>query len=403
MDKNSTKILFLNQMAGPLFRELAEDVAAELGPALLYTGHPHTAYREGTAALAIKPGPEYDRGSNPRRLHSWFRYFVSALSMVLKTNRSALLFIVSNPPFLGLAGYLFKLIRGQRYVVLVYDVYPDILLALRSIRQGFFAGLWRFLNRIVLERADVVIVISNDMAELLGRQYDLKRTVAGRAVVIANWADIETIQPLCKEENPFVREHGLVGKTTVLYSGNMGNSHDIESIIDVARMLRDEPRIHFLLIGEGAKWQLVEQAIISEKLGNITLLPFQPEEMLPWSMTAGDIGIVPYIPGSEGCIVPSKTYYYLAAGVAPLIVSSRETDLTRMVEEYACGFAVRSGDVTAMARVILEQDRDPVRLSEYKSAARATANKFFSRSNTSIYIRTLIRFCLHDMPVDKSL
>ncbi len=385
MNKSNTKILFLNQMAGPLFRELAEDVSGALGASVLYTGHPHTVAREGTDNLSIESAPGYDRKSNLRRLFSWFRYFFAAFSLVLKHERTALLFIVSNPPFLGVLGYLFKRIRKQRYVVLVYDVYPDILIALGSLKDGFVARLWRRLNRLILEHADAVIAISHDMESLLKTHYDLKQTLPGKAVVIPNWADVETIKPLDKEANWFARQHGQLGKTTVLYSGNMGNTHDIEGILEVARLLKEESHIHFLFIGEGAKWSLVENAIKDEGLGNITLLPFQPEEVLPFSMTSGDIGIVPYHPGTEGSIVPSKSYYYMAAGVVPVIVSSQPTDLASMVVENECGIAVDSGDHELMAEKILELDKNEDLLGKYKLAARTTAEKSFSRTNALLF------------------
>jgi len=118
--KKNSKILFLNQMAGPLFRELAEDVSAQLGPSILHTGHPHTVTSPGTETLRITQAPGYDRGSNIRRLFSWILYFLSAWGVILKHHRKSTLFIVSNPPFLGLLGYLFKKLRNQPYVVLVH-------------------------------------------------------------------------------------------------------------------------------------------------------------------------------------------------------------------------------------------------------------------------------------------
>lgn len=376
-------------MAGPLFRELAEDVAKVIGASLLYTGHPHTAHLHGAENLCIKAGPEYDRRSNPKRLFSWLRYFVGAIFVAGRQPARSLLFIVSNPPFLGLAGLFFKLARKQKYAILVYDVYPDVLLAMGTLGDGLIARAWKFFNRLVLERADLVFAIGRDMAALLERSCDLRRTAAGKAVVIPNWADVDAIKPLEKQDNWFAREHRQVGKTTVLYSGNMGNTHDIEGILAVARKLRDYPRVHFLLIGEGAKWSLVERAIRDEGLTNLTLLPFQPEELLPYSMTAGDIGIVAYQPGTEGCIVPSKTYYYMAAGLVPLIVCSRENDLAEMAVEHRCGMVVKNGDVDGMAQAILKLDKDAALLAGYKQAARETAVSFFSRRNTALFVKAI--------------
>ncbi|HBG05054.1 MAG: hypothetical protein A2075_16580 [Geobacteraceae bacterium GWC2_58_44] len=390
------KILFLNQMAGPLFRELAEDVAQVWPPSILHTGHPHTRLQPGSEGLVIEPAPVYDRQSTARRLWSWMRYFGSALRVTARQPRSALLFIVSNPPFLGLLGLFFKLVRGQRYAVLVYDVYPDLLVGLGALRTGFISRVWTLLNRLVLEHASLVFTIGDDMARLLERTYDLKRTEAGHAIIVPNWADVETVRPRTKTDNPFAMEHGQLGKVTVLYSGNMGNSHDIESILAVARELKEHETIRFLMIGEGAKWSLVEKTVTDEGLHNITLLPFQPEDVVPFSMTAGDIGIVAYQPGTEECMVPSKTCYYMAAGLVPLVVSGTETDLSRKLVGEGCGIWMRTGDTESIKLEILSLAADLDLLGRYKATARSCAERFFSRRNTEQFVDALRKYCRMD-------
>jgi glycosyltransferase involved in cell wall biosynthesis len=386
------KILLLNQTVGPLFRELAEDLARVWFPSLLYTGHPQPRGFTGNDTLVIKAGPKYDRRSNLMRFFSWSRYFISAFWVVARHSRRALLFIVSNPPFLGLVGLFFKLARGQKYVVLVYDIYPDLLLGLGTIRQGFISRTWEFLNHIVLENADLVFTIGEDMAGLLCEKYDLGKTKAQRAVVVPNWADVASIKPIAKADNWFARKHGQLGKITVLYSGNMGNSHDIESILEVASELRENNLVHFLFIGGGAKWSLVERMKAGKNLQNITLLPFQPEEIIPFSIPTGDIGVVAYQPGTECCSVPSKAYYYMAAGLVPLVVADRETDLGKMVIDRRCGVVVPNRDMEAMKQAILTLSADIELLQKYKTIARKTAEESFSRDNTARYIEAIRRY-----------
>jgi glycosyltransferase involved in cell wall biosynthesis len=300
-----------------------------------------------------------------------------------------MLFIVSNPPFLGLLGFFFKLIRKQRYAILTYDVYPDILVALGKMSDGLIAQAWRFMNRLILQHADLVFVISDDMAALVDQRYDLRNTAAGKSVVVPNWADIEVIRPIEKKDNWFAKKYQQVDKITVLYSGNMGNAHDIETIIAAARRLQKNEGIHFLLIGEGAKWSLVERAVKDHRLSNVTLLPFQSEDVLPYSMASGDIGIVTYQPGTEGCIVPSKTYYYMAAGLVPLVISSRDNDLSRMVEDQQCGFAIMNGDVDGMVKTVLQFEENRGLLANYKNSARTTAERFYSRRNTGLFVEAI--------------
>lgn len=391
-ENTGNKIVLLNQVAGPLFRELAEDLARVWSPSLLYTGHPHTVISTENGSPVIKVGPEYDRQSNLRRLFSWLYYFFSAVWVTARQPRNALLFIVSNPPFLGLIGFFYKLIRGQKYVVLVYDIYPDLLLGIGIIRRGFISRTWEFLNHIVLENADLVFTIGKDMASLLDEKYDLGKTKAQRAVVVPNWADVASIKPIAKADNWFAIKHGQLGKTTVLYSGNMGNSHDIESILEVASELREYNLVHFLFIGEGAKRSLVERMKAGKNLRNITLLPFQSKEVLPFSIPTGDIGVVSYQPGTESCIVPSKAYYYMAAGLVPLVISDRETDLGKMVIDRRCGVVVPNRDIEAMKQAILTLSADTELLQQYKKIARKTAEEYFSRNNTARYVETIRRY-----------
>ena len=386
------KIILLNQVTGPLFRELSEDFAKDLGATLLVTGRQDTEFSPGNNTLTVITGAGYDRRSNAKRLISWLRYFFKALSVTWKCHSRPLLFIVSNPPFLGLIGFLFKIVRNQKYVVLVYDIYPDVLLRIGTLSNGLIARFWRFINRLILQHADIVFTISRDMADCLEQNYDLDGTAAESVVVIPNWADIETIKPMVKSENWFAVRHQQVDKVTVLYSGNMGNTHDVESILAVARRLRENDGIHFLFIGEGIKSALVRRARNEEGLENITYLPLQAEDVLPYSLTTGDIGIVSYQSGTEGCLVPSKVYTYMAAGLAPLVICGAENDLSRTILENSCGVVVTNGIIDDIVEAVQRLSRDYALLAEMKQRSRLMAVQYFSRNNTRQYIEAIKSF-----------
>lgn len=384
-------ILFLNQMAGPMFRELAEGIAADIGSCLLYTGHPDTLKTKVDPALAICPAPGYNRSNNLTRLFSWVKYFILASWLVFRHNRHSTLFIVSNPPFLGLLGLLNKWLRGQQYVVLVYDVYPDLLLRLGRLREGVIAGVWRTVNRLVYENANTVFTIGEDMADRLRDSFDESRTISGRIQVIPCWADVDTIKPLPKHENEFAREHHLQDKTVVLYSGNLGQSHDIESLLTAAEALRDETGIHFLVIGDGSRRSLVEERMQNGQLPNLTLLPFQPEEKLPLSLTSGDIGYVAYQAGAESCMLPSKTYYYLAAGLAIFLLDNDDNDLATMIETSEVGLRFSAGKGDQLVDALLELHRNPSMLERMKANSRGLAKRKFSKANIALFCETLSR------------
>jgi hypothetical protein len=161
MLKKKSKIVFLNQMAGPLFRELAEDVAECFGPAVMYTGHPDTISVGGKKGLTIEPAPEYNRTNLFTRVFSWFHYFFNALVKIFFYPSEALLIIVSNPPFLGLLGVFFNKLRRQKYVILVYDIYPDLLIKMGRIKKGVISRCWDYLNRMIYKDSTLLISIGH--------------------------------------------------------------------------------------------------------------------------------------------------------------------------------------------------------------------------------------------------
>jgi len=389
MKEGGNRIIFLNQMAGPLFRELAEDLAKVWPQSILLTGHPDTIRYIGASNIHIESAPGYDRTNYFSRFMSWVKYFFKSLLFVWNQPKGSRLFIVSNPPFLGLVGLFFKFIRRQQYMILVYDIYPDLLIALNRLKKGLFSKCWDFINRIVYENASLVITIGDDMHERLEKKFDVMKTDCKKILCVPAWADIDNIKPLEKKQNWFAMKYDLLDKTTVLYSGNMGHSHDIETILEIAKKLEREEGIHFVFIGEGAKWSLVKKNIDEFKLKNITLLPFQPEEVLPMSMSSGDIGIVAYEDGTQGCMSPSKAYYYMAAGLSLLVISDYETDLTRLVNENSFGVWVKNRNIDGMLKAIKGLSENSDLLSQYKKGARKLAEQFYSRKNTRLIVEAL--------------
>ncbi len=384
----SSRILFLNQVAGPLFRELAEDVACELGRADLLTGHTGDIARPLSPALRLLPAPDYDRRSLFRRAWSWLRYFVRALIQVCRSDRRQVLFIVSNPPFLPAVGLFASMVRGQRYCVLVYDLYPGVLVRLgRLSATGPVAILWRWFNRAVWARASLVFTIGEHMAA------NIRAEGSGlphlHVQVIPNWADVEFVRPLAKADNPFLRGLGWSDRTVVLYSGNLGDTHNLDGLLCAAERMRDRRDLGFLIIGAGARWNSLRDEIQSRQLDNVRLLPFQPESLLPQTLPAGDIAVVAMEEAIAGYMVPSKTYYYLSAGSALLALVPKACEVADLVDRDGCGVRVDPGDVAAVESAIKRFLDEPEFLAACRTRARTSAVRDYGRGNTRRYIEAL--------------
>jgi glycosyltransferase involved in cell wall biosynthesis len=239
------------------------------------------------------------------------------------------------------------------------------------------------------ENAEIVFTIGDRMAENLERKFDVTKTAAGRVIAIYNWADTNWIRPVRKEDNEFAKKHGQVRKLTVMYSGNLGHTHDIETILAAAKELRENDSVHFIIIGEGAKRRIVEESKREDDLENLTILPFQPESLLPVTLPTADISIITLDKGSEGLSVPSKTHYYMAAGAASLGICNKNSEVAQIINRHNCGLVVSPGDKDSMVKNILNLLNDKVKLENYKTSSRKAAEEYYSRKNTRHYIDAL--------------
>lgn len=378
-----TQVLMINQVAGPLFRELAEDLACEFGGGDLLSGHLDDVARQPHPSLRMRPGPNYDRRSLWRRGWSWVAFFFSALCETFRSDPNTVVLMVSNPPFLPAVGWIVSVFRGQKYCVLVYDLYPGVLVRLGRISEnGVIARLWRFFNRLVWGRAEIVFTIGEYMAANLFKEGGQCAEVR----VAPLWADVDFVRPLPKDQNPFVQSLGWQDRTIVLYSGNLGDTHNLDSLLDVANRLRDRGDLGFLIIGSGSKWAALRATIEDHQLQNVKLLPFQPESMLPQTLPAGDVAVVAMEAAIAGYMVPSKSFYYLAAGSALLAIVPPRNEVADLVEYSGCGLRVDPDDSDALLAAILGMAENPELLAHYQRQARLVVERDFSRRNTALFI-----------------
>ncbi|MEP2770514.1 MAG: glycosyltransferase family 4 protein [Fulvivirga sp.] len=253
-------------------------------------------------------------------------------------------------------------------------MYPDAFVSYGYANEkSWLIKFWRFLNTKAYTHAENIYTISNSMSNKL-------KDVGHVVKTIPMWADTHSIKPINKEANWFRNELQLNEKFVVLYSGNFGETHDLESVIQAAIDLKDIDYIHFLFIGDGKKKKMLRSKIKDYNLTNVKVLPFQNEQKFPYSITSGDVSIVTLDEKAAELSVPSKVFYYMAAGSAIITVSHPKSELAQLVEKYSCGFNISGGRQMKLADCIIKLSKDSGLLEDLKQNSRR-ASKFHSPDN----------------------
>ena len=282
-----------------------------------------------------------------------FRYVLACMKHFYygcRTKDADVLFVASTPPIQGAMAALVKKVTSVPIVYNLQDIFPDSLVGTGLAKKGGL--LWkigRVIENFTYRNVDKIIVISEDFK----RNIMAKGVPEEKIEVIYNWVDEQAVKEVKREDNVlFDRYHLDRDKFYVTYCGNIGLTQNMDMLMEVAKELEDEEEIHFVLVGNGAYKERLEEVLRDRHIRNVTLLPFQPYEEISHVFSLGDVGLVISKPGVGQNSVPSKTWSIMSAS-RPVLASFDENELKEIIEKHHCGYFTTAGDKESFKKAIL--------------------------------------------------
>jgi len=384
MNEPTQRILVLNQFAWPdaaATAQLLDDVVRSLGvrPGMEVTivaGAQCYRRQEESAPPPARfvriPGPPVGR-SKYGRLLAWMTYYVGVMGYCLVGPKHDVVISMTTPPLLSMAGWLAQRLRGSRHVIWEMDVYPDIMEAAGMMKRGsWMSSLLRSGANRLRTAADSILVLGSCMKRRLVDQGVPERKV----VVCENWA-------------PF---HGQVtsthlpplGTVRLLYSGNLGVAHDVDTLKDALLSLQKLPaaedRFEFVMAADGGRKREFQQWCVDNAINIVKFVPLVNRETLGMHLASCHLGLVTQTTESLGCVVPSKFYGLLAAGRPVVYVGPGSSEVAQVIERTECGFQVEPGDSHKLVDVLLNVEANPQTLYTCAQRAAFLGNHAYSAS-----------------------
>ncbi|MCA9847262.1 MAG: glycosyltransferase [Dehalococcoidia bacterium] len=162
------------------------------------------------------------------------------------------------------------------------------------------------------------------------------------------------------------------------YSGNLGFKQDFDTVIAAATLLRDEPDVCFLVVGEGSQRERLATAIADGRMRGV-LQPLQPSEEVPAVLDAADVLLAPQRPTDIDMSIPSKLTAYFASGRPVVAAASPASETAAQVTTSCGGLVVPPEDPQALAEAIRSlRAQEPLR-EALGAAGRAYALDVFDR------------------------
>lgn len=318
-------------------------------------GELFNGYRAWGCQREIHQGIEINRIPLLKRGRGGWRLALNYLSFVfsgllfapwmLRQKKFDVIFVYAPSPLLQAIPALFLgWLKGCSVVLWVQDLWPESLSATGHVRNRTVLKLVELIVRYIYRHMDLILVQSRAFEKPVG-------VLASntRIKYYPNSVD-ESFAVPATGELPSVA--GMDEGFSVMFAGNIGTAQAVEVIVEAASLLKNHADIHFVVLGEGSRWEWLRQEAQKRALSNLHLPGRFPVETMPGLMQKASVLLVTLADREIfRATIPSKVQAYLAAGRPILACLNGEG--ANLVIEAGAGLAVPAEDGHALSEAVL--------------------------------------------------
>ncbi|WP_294819427.1 glycosyltransferase family 4 protein [uncultured Flavobacterium sp.] len=370
------KIVVINQAVNYLTIGFCNAFYEKFESVTLVTGNIHSQGEELAEGIDVVYINKWVERPAKKKLLSYIKACWTLYRLLKTKYKGHEVFFVSLPPM----AYLLNLLVKNRFSMIIWDVYPDVFKITGMKESHPIYSKWAKLNKKSFKKAYKLFTISEKMAELIEQYVE-----SSKIIVQPIWSIFQENKRPSREENPFIKEHNLENKFVVQYSGNIGLTHKVEVLVQLAEILRDHDNIVFQIIGRGPRVPVLKSIVEEKSLPNCMFLPFQSDEMFPYSLSAANLGVVILDELTSKGSVPSKSYNLMSYGIPSLYIAGKDSELNNYAHKYNHAECFSEAELNDAAQFILKVSNDPA-YWETLSENSVKASENFKRNNADKFV-----------------
>lgn len=361
------KVLIVTQYFWPeefRINDLAQGLVARGHAVTVYTGKPNyprgrffpgygfwsrpRENHEGIEIVRVPLVPRGDGGSVRLALNYLsFAAFASLLAPLRCRGRyDAILVFEPSPITVGLPALVLRAIKRIPILFWVQDLWPESLEATGAVRSPRILKFFEHLTRFIYRGCERVLVQSRGFIEPTRRM----GVPQERIRYFPNTAEsfYRPLEPAADTAERAALPDGF----RVMFAGNIGAAQDFPTILAAAELLRDDPGIHWIVLGDGRMASWVKEEVARRGLAHcIHLLGRHPVDSMPrWFAVADALLVTLKREPIFAYTIPTKIQSYMAC--ARPIVAGIDGEGARVTQEAGAGFAVPAEDPRALADAV---------------------------------------------------
>lgn len=309
------------------------------------------------------------------RLKSFSDFMIESTRYALNhSGEYDFIFATSTPLTVGVPALLAKWFRKKKYIFEIRDLWPEVPIQMGVIKNPLVKGVARWFEKAVYKNAEHVITLSPGMQEGVTKYISKEKTS-----MIPNMSKKEEFWPREKSFE-LMTQLGLRKEAfKVIHFGALGIANGADTILETAKLMKDDISVQFILLGGGATEIKLKDICKREDLRNVVFISKTPMKATSEIVNCCDVSLVSF---KDLPILytnsPNKLFDSLSAG-KPIIVNSAGWT-KEMVEEHRCGYYVNPNNPQELADKIIFLRENGALAEEMGKNSRLLAETVYDKS-----------------------
>ena len=265
-------------------------------------------------------------------------YAWSSFKAYFQENRHDLIIYYSPSIFWGsLVNKLKKLWNCPSYLIL-RDIFPQWAIDNEILKENsVITKYFKHFEKVSYDAADIIGVMSQKNLDWFQTYYPTNKPLQ----ILYNWA---SLTPVTNIDNRYKRKLGIEDKIVYFYGGNLGHAQDMMNLMRLAINMKNEPKAHFVFVGAGDEFDLIEKTIEIEMLSNTTLLPSVNQIEYKQMLAEFDVGLFSLNKHHKTHNFPGKLLGYMVQKLPILGSINPDNDLKEVIKNAGAGYIFVNGE-----------------------------------------------------------
>lgn len=246
-----------------------------------------------------------------------------------RLGRADFFIVTSPPPLSSLTGFFLSKLKHSKIIYDVRDIWPDVAVEMGSFdEKSIYYKVFNFISNFMFNHSNYITTVSpGKVSKIKNYCKDDKSKVW----YIPNGFD-DNFLKFSVDKN-IIKKYNLDKKFTVVYTGNIGLAQNLDALVELAKLYKNNDKIQFLMFGNGAYKDKLKQKIEDLNLKNISLNDKIDYEKIYTIMKYSKISFVSLKNNNMTDSIPTKMFDALGVGCPVILLASGDSvDILKKIE-----------------------------------------------------------------------